>query len=117
MSTIDALLGELQGLVANNSNNANGEQIKALVFAIKKAVEEEEEKRKKIEQELFFEKAKPKISYFNIKFLACSAILCNVILFPFINFIAKCIDINAPQIHLDIEPLIKMLLPFFGTGG
>lgn len=40
----------------------------------------------------------------------------NFLLFPLINFIALCIDPNAPQISFEIERLIRIFLPFVGAG-
>ena len=40
----------------------------------------------------------------------------NFLLFPLINFIARCIDPNAPQISFEIERLIRIFLPFVGAG-
>lgn len=40
----------------------------------------------------------------------------NFLLFPFINFIARCIAPNSPQISFEMEKLIRIFLPFLGSG-
>lgn len=40
----------------------------------------------------------------------------NFLLFPLINFIARCIDPNAPQISFEMEKLVRIFLPFVGAG-
>lgn len=43
-------------------------------------------------------------------------LLANFLLFPLVNFIARCFDPNAPQISFEMEKLVRIFLPFLGAG-
>lgn len=43
-------------------------------------------------------------------------LMANFLLFPLINFIARCIDPNAPQISFEMEKLVRIFIPFVGAG-
>ena len=52
-----------------------------------------------------------------IKWVVGIAVLLNMLLFPLFNWIALLINQEAPQIHINLQDMIKMFLPLFGIGG
>lgn len=52
-----------------------------------------------------------------IKWIVGFAVLFQVLLFPLLNWVALIYNPEAPQIHINLQDLIKMFLPLFGIGG
>lgn len=66
-----------------------------------------------IKEDLNNEKFRFKYNILSTKSIMYLILCCNFLLFPLINFIAKCYNSNSPQIMFELDKLLKLLLPLF----
>lgn len=113
MSNFFFILGELKSFAEYLPEEKKAEYTEKLENAKEAgfAVWDEKEKAEQERDELKRRNGK------NILPLSFAFILtANFLLFPLINFIARCIDPNAPQISFEMEKLVRIFLPFVGAG-